>query len=180
MKITFAFIIFFTALYGAQSNNLEDEGEREAKMLMASFKINFDSTNTEPKMNGTKKQNYSNNTIDDNNWWVKRFDFNDEKLKRNSTTGLKYGKNGSGKGRKHPKKNARQMDLEIQDLSRKFFYPASEPLLNSQGRPLTYFKDTTSIPIMFRKVIPPRGTKLPLLNFEFDQDNKKCRCLCKL
>lgn len=176
LKILFLII----SIHGTLGSSDEQAGEINAKNLMNSFKIDFDSNDSaQPNKNKFIRtdSNFSgnNNTfnISEDNTWTKRFDLNNDKFKNITSP--------SCKPDSRIRKDARQMDLEIQNLSRKFFYPESEPILNTKGKPLTYFKDTSSIPIMFRKVIPPRGvSKLPMLRFEFDQDNKKCRCLCKL
>ena len=51
--------------------------------------------------------------------------------------------------------------------------------LTKDGRELKYYKDT-SVPMMMRKVIPPRGAPIPMLHFEYQEGNSTCRCSCKL
>lgn len=51
---------------------------------------------------------------------------------------------------------------------------------SKNGKELKYYKDN-SIPMMLRKVIPPRGgAKLPNLHFEYVEGNSICRCTCNL
>lgn len=51
---------------------------------------------------------------------------------------------------------------------------------SKNGKELKYYKDN-SIPMMLRKVIPPRGgSKLPNLHFEYVEGNSICRCTCNI
>ena len=50
---------------------------------------------------------------------------------------------------------------------------------SNKGKELKFYRDN-SIPMMLRKVIPPRGAKLPHLHFEYVEGNSICRCSCNI
>lgn len=79
-----------------------------------------------------------------------------------------------------PEQINRRLDQDFQKLTKKVFSPRKKKHVDSEGREKTYFKDTTSVPVMFRKIIPPSKDKLPMLHFEFREGNSICRCNCKL
>lgn len=71
------------------------------------------------------------------------------------------------------------IDKTIENWTKQIFSRPHERHRDSEGRPMKYYKDN-SIPIMFRKVIPPSGQKLPLLHFKYHEDGKLCNCKCKV
>lgn len=181
--IASVFILSFTGRILSQTTATATEmvsdstGDEEAKNIMDSFKINFDSSDSGRSRNRNLTQGDNNF---DTSWWSQRFSGSEVNHGATYSGSFGYGGNRYPPGF-HVKKSPRQMDLEIQNMSRNIFTPPVQPKLNSRGQPIKFFKDSSSVPVMFRKVIPPRGMKkLPLLHFEFAQDNSTCRCLCKL
>ena len=139
--------------------------QKDTESLMEGFKMKFDDAGT-----STADNLHSNSTT---------ISPSDQVLKWN---GIVFKMNSDDNKINSPPVNLdpQQMDLQIQNLTRTAFSPSKPPERDCHGNIRKYYRDRTSIPIMFRKVIPPRGIPLPLLHFEFEQDNNTCRCMCKL
>lgn len=104
----------------------------------------------------------------------------DSRINSNSTNGTIKNDRRDKKGGKVVKKDD---DKKFDKLVKQVFGGGKKKhqpkRYSKQGKELKYYKDT-GIPMMLRKVIPPRGPKLPNLHFEYVEGNSICRCTCNL
>lgn len=78
-------------------------------------------------------------------------------------------------------KPIQKSEKDLQLMARQVFGGKSyrKKRIDRKGKEIKYYKDY-SVPILFRKVIPPGGAPLPKLKFAFEEDGKSCRCSCKV
>ena len=81
--------------------------------------------------------------------------------------------------RSKTKRKSRDIDRKIKKWSKKVFSRPHKRRRDKKGKPVKYYKDS-SIPVMFRKVIPPSGQPLPMLHFKYKENGKLCKCKCKV
>lgn len=96
----------------------------------------------------------------------------------NDNDNNKNNRTASASTKKH-KHKSQNLDKQIEGWTKKVFSRPKKQRRNKTGQPVKYYKDN-SIPIMFRKVIPPSGQKLPLLHFKYHENGKLCNCKCKV
>ena len=80
---------------------------------------------------------------------------------------------------KKTKKKSRDIDRKIKKWNKKVFSRPHKRRRDKKGKPVKYYKDS-SIPVMFRKVLPPSGQPLPMLHFKYKENGKLCKCKCKV
>ena len=80
---------------------------------------------------------------------------------------------------KDSRQKSNEIDKKIKKWTKGVFSRPHKHHVDSAGKPVKYYKDN-SIPIMFRKVLPPSGQALPLLHFKYHENGKLCKCKCKI
>ena len=132
----------------------EIEGYQEnINELLQSFKFGVDSTNE--KQNKSKKRR------------------NNKKDKEGQD------RHKSALAKKQMKKHlqAKKAEKDIEDILKVFHKKSTNG--KSKKSFQKYYKDS-SVPVLFRKVIPPRGAKIPMVHFEYREGTSICRCNCKI
>ena len=82
-------------------------------------------------------------------------------------------------GDKAAGKNPADLDKKLKKWTKQVFSRPRKRHHDANGNPVKYYKDN-SIPIMFKKILPPSGKKLPLLHFKYHENGKLCKCKCRL
>ena len=83
------------------------------------------------------------------------------------------------------KMNFKKIEKDVEDVSKKLFKRKRKHRHHKKGHKggiegPKYFKDQAGLPFMMRAVIPPGEGPLPPLHFEFKENNRNCRCRCKI
>jgi hypothetical protein len=163
-----------TAKVVAKVENIGNKGVKEVKTaektienLLEDFKINF--VDEEAKKMAEKKKNSLEKKA---------------KNKRNGKSGKKRtNRNGRPMNKREQKENNQKYEHRLLDLDKKIFGGGKDRRKRNQRRSGSngpvYFKDS-SVPVLFRKVVPPRSGQLPKLHFEYAEGNSICRCSCNL
>ena len=111
-----------------------------------------------------------------------------DKLMNDFTVRFNEGKDAASKttttatkedGRSKKKRKSRDIDRKIKKWNKKVFSRPHKRRHDKNGKPVKYYKDS-SIPVMFRKVLPPSGQPLPMLHFKYKENGKLCKCKCKV
>ena len=143
--------------------------ERDVEKLLEDFKINFEDEEFKKKAQGKENNQYGGRS----------------KKKNNNNNSKKGNKSKRPMSKREQQESYKQFDKELMNLDKKVFGGGKDrrnqnKRKSGNGKDSShYFKDT-SVPVMFRKVIPPRSGQLPKLHFEYAEGGSICRCSCNL